>query len=237
MNALSATAPTRQNHLPTHSVARGGMLLYRFSFNKETNVSSQKPQHLKRKSKAENAADFLPSEEFAQMILDEQRNGDWRELDIDDYLAELQASVNLAEYMEGLQAQSEFYLAKIGAPKGEDEAMTWLLRAAARGDADAQHHLGLMYATRRPQEPDEALGLRDKIHTRAEHVKKNDVEAMFWLTRAAEQGHSDSALAVGLMYDAGRGRRRNHAEAVKWVQKANNLGSDAACKWLESQGR
>lgn len=183
------------------------------------------------------AEDLVPSEEFTQMILDEQKNGDWREIDIDDYLAELQAMIDLNKHMEVLQAQSQSYRANIGAPKDEDEAMTSLLRTAAGGDAIAQHHLGVMYATTRPQDLDEPLGLRDKINARAEQVKKNNVEAMFWLTRAAEQGHSESALTVGLMYDAGRGRRRNHAEAVKWIQKAANRGSDAACKWLESRER
>jgi TPR repeat protein len=205
-------------------------------------VSSRKFQHLKHKSKAakgspQDPEDFVPSEEFTQMIVDQQRNGDWREIDIDDFVAELRASADLARHMEGLQAQSQFYIAKIGAPKDEDEAMTLLLRTAACGDADAQHHLGLMYATRRRQIAQEASGLRNKIHAYAEQAKKDDVEAMFWLTRAAEQKHSDSALTVGLMYDAGRGRRRNHAEAVKWIQKAANQGSDAACKWLESRER
>ncbi len=204
-------------------------------------MSSRKSQHLKRKPKAAKASapqdpeDFVPSEEFTEMILDEQKNGNFREVDIDDFLAELRASANLARHMEGLQAQRQFYLAKVGAPKDEEEAMTWLLRAAARGDADAQHHLGLMYLTRPLPVPQDHLGLRDSIDARAEQSRKDAAEAMFWLVQAAEQGHSESTLTVGLMYDAGRGCPRNPAEAVKWIQKAADQGSEAARKRLASQ--
>ena len=213
------------------------MLLYRFIFNRETNVSSRKAKHPKHKSRAAKVSvpqgpeDLVPSEEFTEMILDEQKNGNFREVDADDLIAELQANINRIKHMKRLQVQSQSCLAKIGAPKDVEEAMTWLLRAAARGDADAQHHLGLMYA-KRPPEPQDHLGLRDRTEARAKQSEKNDAEAMFWLVQAAEQGHSESTLAVGLMYDAGLGCPRNPAEAVKWIQKAADQGNEAAHNWL-----
>lgn len=204
-------------------------------------MSNRKSQHLKRKSKAAKASapqdpeDFVPSEEFTEMILDEQKNGKFYEVDVDDLLAELRAMANLAQHIGEWLAQSQAYLAKIGAPKDAEEAMTWLLRAAARGDADAQYHLGRMYVTRRRPVPQDHLGLQDSIDARAEQFQKDNAEAMFWFLQAAEQGHSESTLTVGLMYDAGSGCPRNPAEAAKWIQKAADQGSEAARNWLACQ--
>jgi len=200
-------------------------------------MSSRKAKHPKHKSRAAKVSapqgtdDLVPSAEFAEMILDEQKNGNFCEVDIDDHLAELDAIINLIKHMKRLQGQSQSHLAKIGAPKDVEEAMTWLLRAAARGDADAQHHLGVMYA-KRPREPQDHLGLRDRIKARAEQFEKDNAEAMFWFVQAAEQGHSESTLAVGLMYDAGSGCARNPSEAAKWIQKAADQGNEAARNWL-----
>lgn len=204
-------------------------------------MPKRKSQHLKHKSKAAKASapqdseDWVPSEEVTEMILDEQKNGNFYEVDVDDLLADLRAQTNLAQRIGDWLAQSPSYLAKIGAPEDAEEALAWLLRTAARGDADAQHHLGLMYLTGRRPEPQDHLGLRKSIKAQAEQVKKDNAEAMFWLVLAAEQGHAESTLTVGLMHDAGHGCPRNPAEAVKWIQKAADLGSEAARNWLASQ--
>lgn len=203
-------------------------------------MSNSKAQHLKCKSRAAKATHpdqegFVPSKEFTQMILDEQKNREFHEVDVDDLIAELRWSARLARHMEGLKASGRIYLAQTGAPQDEEGAITWLLRAEARGDTDAQYRLGVMYATRRPKAPTEPEGLRDKLYADADQAKKDDAEALSWFIRAAERGHSDSALVVGLMYGAGRGCRRDPAEAADWIQKAARLGSDAALEHLGTQ--
>jgi TPR repeat protein len=125
-------------------------------------------------------------------------------MDYDEMMKDLQAREDYARHMNVLKEKTLSYLAATGAPKDEDEVMSSLLRAAARGDADAQYHLGVIYAMFRPQKPPGHLGLRDRINNQAEQRKKRDAEAMFWFAQAAERGHSESAFALGLMHDAER---------------------------------
>lgn len=204
-------------------------------------MAARKTQQSKRKAreKMENAPqdddNFEPSEEFVQMLLGALKTNVWYEMDVDDQPGQLRATTELAEQLEVLKRDSQHYLEKIGAPKDEDEATTRLLRAAGRGDVAAQRHLGVMYITRSTQVHDEPDSVRDKFDAYMEQSLKDDADAMFWFGQAVEQGCSDSAFMVGLMYDAARGATRDHAEAVKWVQKAASLGSDAAKKWLASR--
>lgn len=201
-------------------------------------MAARKARHAKRKSMARMANapqdedDFEPSEEFVQMLLAAMKRNEWYELDVDDMPGQFRATTELAEQLEVLKRDSQKYLEEIGAPKDEDEATTRLLRAAGRGDVAAQRHLGVMYITRSTQVHDEPDSVRDKFNAYMEQSLKDDADAMFWFGQAAEQGCSDSAFMVGLMYDAARGATRDHAEAAQWIQKAASLGSDAAKKWL-----
>ena len=52
---------------------------------------------------------------------------------------------------------------------------------AERGDADAQHNLGAMYAS-------------------GEGVVQDNTEAVRWYRKAAEQGHADAQNKLGVMY-------------------------------------
>lgn len=70
-----------------------------------------------------------------------------------------------------------------------------------RGDAAAQTMLGMSYA--------EGKG-----------IVENDIEAVKWFRRAAEQGDPQGQLMLGLMLESGLGVQENDAEALKWVRKA-----------------
>ena len=76
-----------------------------------------------------------------------------------------------------------------------------LKESAAAGDATAQVQLGVIYLT-------------------GDGVPKDDVEAVKWLRKAAEQ---DSPLAeryLGEMYYKGRGVTADNEEAAKWLRLA-----------------
>ena len=59
-------------------------------------------------------------------------------------------------------------------------------------------------------------------HGRA--VPENNVEAVAWFRKAAEQGHAASQSNLGAMYQNGEGVPENDVEAIKWFRKAAEQG-------------
>jgi uncharacterized membrane protein len=53
---------------------------------------------------------------------------------------------------------------------------------------------------------------------------KSYVDALFWLRKAAEQGHADAQNLLGICHYNGRGVERSHEGAVKWFRKAAEQG-------------
>jgi TPR repeat protein len=93
--------------------------------------------------------------------------------------------------------------------------------AAAAGDIQAQFTLGAMY--------------RD-----GSGVLKDDVQAVHWFRKSAEQGFAPAQLNLGWMYEAGRGVPQDLSEAVHWFQKAADQGRPLAqlhLGWMYEVGR
>jgi TPR repeat protein len=76
---------------------------------------------------------------------------------------------------------------------------------AEQGIADAQNHLGVMYA-------------------KGQGVPQDYAAAMSWYCKAAEQGIADAQNHLGVMYEMGRGVRQDYATAVSWYRKAAEQG-------------
>ena len=68
-------------------------------------------------------------------------------------------------------------------------------------EADAQNYSGLMYYN-------------------GSGVPKDDVEAVKWYRKAANQGYADAQCSLGFMYLQGRGVPRDDVEAYAWVSVA-----------------
>ena len=90
-----------------------------------------------------------------------------------------------------------------------------LMKAAQRGDAEAQFQIGDLYMT-------------------GQGVERDPAVAAAWYKAAAQQGHAVAASNLGVLYAEGRGVKQNDAEAADWFHKAadagdpggeNNLGS------------
>ena len=77
---------------------------------------------------------------------------------------------------------------------------------AERGNATAQHNLGVMY-------------------DRGQGVPRDYVEAVKWYRKAAVQGDAPAQLNLGLLYEKGQGVPRDYVEAVKWYRKAAVQGN------------
>jgi len=82
------------------------------------------------------------------------------------------------------------------------EDIQTLIEKAKDGDPEAQFYLGRRYY-------------------KGQGVPQDNVEGAKWSRKAAEQGHADAQLALGL---TGLGVPQDYAEAVKWLRKAAEQG-------------
>ena len=80
---------------------------------------------------------------------------------------------------------------------------------ADQGNADAEFHLGEMYAN-------------------GHGVLLNHGRALKWYRKAAAQGNADAQDALGFMYKSGLGVPRDFVEAIKWLRLAADKGNASA---------
>lgn len=59
-------------------------------------------------------------------------------------------------------------------------------------------------------------------------MSKDEIEAVKWFRRAADQNHASAQLALGHRYYTGEGVVQDYAEAVKWYRKAAEQGKALA---------
>ncbi|RAU22976.1 sel1 repeat family protein [Paramagnetospirillum kuznetsovii] len=96
-----------------------------------------------------------------------------------------------------------------------DSHLTLLMAAAARGEAEAQHQLGLAY--------------RD-----GHGVKTDHHAALSWLVLSAVNGNALAALDVSAAYERGQGVGRDTVAAGQWLYRAGVLGNaEARTRWTE----
>ena len=99
-------------------------------------------------------------------------------------------------------------------------ALADLRPLAAKGDADAQFLLGLLY--------DVGNG-----------VARDPAVAASWYRKAADQNHTLGQLYLGLLYHSGEGVKQSDAEAARWFRPAAEAGNDLAqfyLGWMYAQG-
>ncbi|MGZ8182055.1 MAG: J domain-containing protein [Methylobacter sp.] len=89
------------------------------------------------------------------------------------------------------------------------KALPLYLQLAGQGNADAQFHAGLIYAT-------------------GQGIAKDDIQAADWFVKAAEQGHREAQTKLGFMYATGKGVAQNYNLANYWCYKAAEQGDATA---------
>jgi len=70
------------------------------------------------------------------------------------------------------------------------------------------------------------------MHYVGEGVPKDQVEAVKWWRKAADQGHADAQAWLGFMYYNGEGVPKDAAEAYAWYNLASISNEDAR-KWRD----
>lgn len=129
--------------------------------------------------------------------------------------------------------------------KNYDEALRWLLKSSAQGDAAAQYWLAKMYI--------EALGV-ERNHSEAARlmklsadqnyadaqaeyglmlfygrgVSRNQPLAIDYWHPAAASGNVDAQFGLGLAYDEAMGTKRDYKQALNWYSKAAKQGDAQA---------
>ncbi len=83
------------------------------------------------------------------------------------------------------------------------------IRAAKKGDADAQFVIGSCYST-------------------GANVEKDEEKAVYWWSKAAKQGHAASQSFLGQAYFTGKGITKDPSLAVYWYRKSAEQGRAAA---------
>ncbi|APZ54046.1 hypothetical protein Ga0080574_TMP3712 [Salipiger abyssi] len=132
-----------------------------------------------------------------------------------------------------------------GPPDGPErdpvQAARLLSRSAARGDAEAQYYLGLLYRAGTGVDQDPAssynwfLAAAENGHvaaqyelsralSRGEGTALDTDEALRWLRRAAEGGHVQAQYFLALALDSGRGAPQDRDAALDWVRRAAEAG-------------
>jgi TPR repeat protein len=89
-----------------------------------------------------------------------------------------------------------------------------MLKAAAKGDPEAQHDLAATYAT------DDSWGIR------------NETKAINWYMKAAARGHGQSQYDLGFMLILGEGTEKNIQKGLWWMEQAVANGYEYAASVL-----
>ena len=87
------------------------------------------------------------------------------------------------------------------------------IKAAKKGDADAQVRIGSCYS-------------------KGDGIDKDDKKAVSWWRKAAEQGHAMSQQFLGRSYEVGKGITKDPSQAVYWYRKSAEQGNDTALLML-----
>lgn len=69
------------------------------------------------------------------------------------------------------------------------------------------------------------------MYTNGHGAPQSEEQAVFWVRKAAEQGHANAQCNLGWMYESGQGVERDDAQAVFWYRKAAEQNI-ANAQWL-----
>lgn len=94
-------------------------------------------------------------------------------------------------------------------PDDAEITLDELITNAKKGSPEAQHFLGLRYLI-------------------GNGVRKDPIEAMYWVRKAAEQGCVAAQFSLGFMLACGQGVAKDSVEAARWYRMAAEQGNAEA---------
>lgn len=167
------------------------------------------------------------------------------------YLLGRGVSQNLTEAFQWLQQASKAnhvqaqallglcYLKGQGTPQNTEQALRWFSLSAQQNDPVAEYYLGLMYLEGNGIAQNSYLGekflqaaaeqslvvaqlaLAKLYQTGSGQVAKNDAQAYFWYTKAAQEEDPQGLYIVGISHAMGSfGQQKNLETAASYLKKA-----------------
>ena len=123
------------------------------------------------------------------------------------------------------------------------------IKAAKKGDVDAQCRIGLCYSKgdgveidakkavnwwRKAAEQGHAISQQFLGHAyeKGEGVTRDPSQAVYWYRRSAEQGNDRALLLLALFYMTDKGGQKNYAQATYWLRKATERNNPDGQYWL-----
>jgi len=83
-----------------------------------------------------------------------------------------------------------------------------------------------------PTSAEEQLDLAKKYYD-GDGISKDYGKAVYWYTKAAEQGYATAQNNLGICYENGQGVPKDNVKAVSWYTKAAEQGNENAQKNLK----
>ena len=114
-----------------------------------------------------------------------------------------------------------------------------VLDARGQTQAEAQYELGNAYATGDGVQENERWGLDifpavlkpGKRYATGDGVQQDSTQALYWWTKAADQGHAEAQNKLGNAYYRGTGVDQDYTQSAHWWKKAAEQGlTDAQWK-------
>ena len=100
-------------------------------------------------------------------------------------------------------------------------------KATEQKDAEAQYHVGLMYAdgsyTKRRHFKGFEYGFDEQLKAQPDYIKAKE-----WFEKAANQGHIAAQHSLALLYYNGQGTKQNYSKGIAWDTKAAKKGDAVA---------
>lgn len=134
------------------------------------------------------------------------------------------------EYAPAMYAAAMIYAEGRRVPPNLDRAIDWFRKASAQGHVDAQYQLARLYELGSKSDlcsqPDAPRACRTKRRSGKTQTITRDYKKAFALFKqAAEKGHINAQMKIGLMYEQGLGVPKNSGAALEWYKKAADKGS------------
>ena len=123
------------------------------------------------------------------------------------------------------------------------------IKAAKKGDADAQCRIGLCYSKGNDVEKDEKKAVNwwrkaaeqghaisqqflGRAYEKGEGVTKDPSQAVYWYRKSAEQGNDRALLLLALFYMTDKGGQKDYTQAIYWLHKATERNNPDGQYWL-----
>lgn len=176
---------------------------------------------------------LLPAAAPAQTAAAAGHQQDWQAADLAQLAEAARGGVAAAQYALALRLQTG-----TGVLQNFTQAAAWMARAAEQGHAAAQNRLGQYYHTGLGVAQDSAAALRwlEQAAAGGEPQHLFDLAAVLeqqpggaaraaeFYRQAADQGHADAAVSLGVLYQAGTGVAQDLALAQQLYEGAAGAG-------------